>query len=102
MLTFKLTFSRNNSVFRSPFSVFRGKPRKSNQFPLFNETNNQKRKTVLKIVSWRDAFALIAIIAAWVVAFSYPGKIHNIAIAVFVIFTVIFIVALVRRLFPDR
>ncbi len=44
--------------------------------------------------------ALITIAAAWMTIFTQPGQTHNIAFAVFVVFTFIFLIMLIRQLLP--
>jgi hypothetical protein len=47
----------------------------------------------------RELFALIALAAGWVTIFTDQGQVHNIALAVFVFFTVIYIISWVMRIF---
>jgi hypothetical protein len=47
----------------------------------------------------REVFAIIAIAAGWATIFSGLGQVHNIALAVFVAFTVIYIISWILRIF---
>jgi hypothetical protein len=53
-------------------------------------------------MAFREIFAIIAIAAGWATSFSSEGQVHNIALALLVIFTIIYFAALIIKIYHPR